>query len=155
MPNITVKCTLGGIAVPPALITEIPRERGQQLTLFHLTADALCQWNPSGTLLDSLPCKFCIVGDMIPELHGHFGTCEHSYGHWLDLDLPHGKFDLLRLLRQFPDFANPACRDAAPLRLVSWLSCEVPPSTQELLDQSRRTCLLRRGFCAQLPCIEA
>ena len=62
MPNITVKGTLGGIAVPPALITEIPRERGQQLTLFHLTADALCQWNPSGARLDSLPLQILYCG---------------------------------------------------------------------------------------------
>ena len=141
MPNITVKGTLGGIAVPPALLKDIPLERGQHLALFHLTADALCQWDPSGPLLDSLPCKYCVVGNMITELHGHFGTCEHSYGHWLDLSLPHGKFDLLHLLRQFPDIANPACRDAAPLTDGIVLSC--------------RTCFLRGGLFAQLQSAEA
>ena len=70
LPNITVKGTLGGIAVPPALLKAIPQARGQQLTLFHLTADALCQWDPSKRLLESLPCRYCIVGNLITELHG-------------------------------------------------------------------------------------
>ena len=135
MSNVTVKGTLGGIAVPPALLMELPEMQGRLLTLFHLTADALCQWDPSGHLLNSLSCQCCIVGNETTELHGHFGTGEHSYGHWLDLDLPIGRFELLTLLRKLPDLANPAFRDAAPLRLVSRLSCEVPPPTQCLLDQ--------------------
>ena len=64
-----------------------------------------------------------------------FGTCEHSYGHWIDLSLPHGRYPLYQLLRQYPDVALPQARDIAPLRLVSWVSCEVPDHVQQVLHQ--------------------
>ena len=41
----------------------------------------------SGTL-ESLSVQFSIVSNDAAELRGHFGSAEHSYGHWLDLDLP-------------------------------------------------------------------
>ena len=69
------------------------------------------------------------------ELREHFGTCEHSYGHWIDLSLPHGRYPLWQLLRQYPDVALPQNRDIAPLRLVSWVSCEVPNHVQQVLHQ--------------------
>ena len=69
------------------------------------------------------------------ELREHFGSCEHSYGHWIDLDMPHGRFPLWQLLREKPAAAHPPCRDIAPLRLVSWLSCEVPVRVQQVLNQ--------------------
>jgi len=56
------------------------------------------------------------------ELREHFGSCEHSYGHWIDLDMPHGRFPLWQLLREKP-------------ALVSWLSCEVPVRVQQVLNQ--------------------
>ena len=40
-----------------------------------------------------------------------------------------------QLLRQYPDVALPQCRDIAPLRLVSWVSCEVPARVQQVLHQ--------------------
>ena len=70
-----------------------------------------------------------------PELRGHFGSCEHSYGHWIDLNMPHGRFPLWQMLRSNPEVAHPQCRDIAPLRLVSWLSCEVPDQVQQVLSQ--------------------
>ena len=60
---------------------------------------------------------------------------EHSYGHWIDLDMPHGRFPLWQLLRQYPEVAHPQCRDIAPLRLVSRVSCEVPARIQQVLNQ--------------------
>ena len=68
-----------------------------------------------------------------PELREHFGTSEHSYGHWIDFSLPHGRYPLWQLLRQYPDVALPQCRDIAPL--VSWVSCEVPARVQQVLHQ--------------------
>ena len=69
------------------------------------------------------------------ELREHFGASEHSYGHWIDLNMPHGRFPLWQLLRQYPEVAHPQCRDIAPLRLVSWVSCEVPARVQQVLHQ--------------------
>ena len=47
------------------------------------------------------------------ELREHFGSCEHSYGHWIDLDITHGRFPLWQLLREKPAAAHPQCRDIA------------------------------------------
>ena len=69
------------------------------------------------------------------ELWEHFGASEHSYGHWIDLNMPHGRFPLWQLLRQYPEVAHPQCRDIAPLRLVSWVSCEVPARVEQVLHQ--------------------
>ena len=123
---------LGGISCPPALLHGILPEHGDRLMLIHLTTDRLCQWHPYDKILNSLNCKYCIVDRSTLELRELFGTCEHSYGHWIDLSLPHGRYPLYQLLRQYQDVALPQARDIAPLRLVSWVSCEVPD--RRLLD---------------------
>ena len=135
MPHVQVGGILGGIACPPALLHGIQPDHGAQLMLIHLTTDRLCQWHPRDETLSSLSCKYCIVDRSTPELREHFGSCEHSYEHWIDLSLPHGKYPLWQLLRQYPDVALPQCRDIAPLRLVSWVSCEVPAHVQQVLHQ--------------------
>ena len=118
----------------PALLHGIQPDHGDQLMLIHLTTDRLCQWHPNDETLSSFNCKYCIVDRSTLELREHFGTCEHSYGHWIDLSLPHGRYPLWQLLRQYPDVALPQCRDIAPLRLVSSVSCEVPAHVQQVLD---------------------
>ena len=135
MPHVQVGGILGGIACPPALLHGIQPDHGAQLMLIHLTTDRLCQWHPRDETLSSLTCKYCIVDRSTPELREHFGTSEHSYGHWSDLSLPLGRYPLWQLLRQYPDVALPQCRDIAPLRLVSWVSCEVPARVQQVLHQ--------------------
>ena len=135
MPHVQVGGILGGIAFPPALLHGIQADHGAQLMLIHLTTDRLCQWHPRDETLSTLTCKYCIVDRSTPELREHFGTSEHSYGHWIGLSLPHGRFPLWQLLRQYPDVALPQCRDIAPLRLVSWVSCEVPARVQQVLHQ--------------------
>ena len=105
MPHVQVGGILGGIACPPALLHGIQPDHGAQLMLIHLTTDRLCQWHPRDETLSSLTCKYCIVDRSTPELREHFGTSEHSYGHWIDLSLPHGRY----LLRQYPFFFAPCC----------------------------------------------
>ena len=83
MPHVQVGGILGGIAFPPALLHGIQPDHGAQLMLIHLTTDRLCQWHPRDETLSSLPCKYCIVDRSTPELREHFGTSEHSYGHWI------------------------------------------------------------------------
>ena len=122
-------------ALPPVLLHGIQPDHGTQLMVIHLTTDRLCQWHPHDDTLRSLPCKYCIVDRSTIELREHFGAGEHSYGHWIDLNLPHGRFPLWQLLRQYPEVAHPQCRDIAPLRLVSWVSCEVPARVQQVLHQ--------------------
>ena len=135
MPHVQVGGILGGISCPPALLHGILPEHGDRLMLIHLTTDRLCQWHPYDETLSSLNCKYCIVDRSTQELRELFGTCEHSYGHWIDLSLPHGRYPLYQLLRQYQDVAPPQVRDIAPLRLVSWVSCEVPDNVQQVLHQ--------------------
>eukprot|EP00434_Breviolum_minutum_P035518 symbB.v1.2.031444.t1/scaffold3650.1/size52688/8 len=135
MPHVQVGGILGGISCPPALLHGILPEYGQSLMLIHLTTDRLCQWHPYDETLSSLNCKYCIVDRSTQELRELFGACEHSYGHWIDLSLPHGRYPLYQLLRRYSDVAPPQARDIAPLRLVSWVSCEVPDHVQQVLNQ--------------------
>ena len=135
MPHVQVGGLLGGISCPPALIHGISPEHGQRIMLIHLTTDRLCQWHPYDKTLHSLNCKYCIVDRKTQELKELFGSCEHSYGHWIDISLPHGRYPLYQLLRRFADVAPPQARDIAPLRLVSWMSCEVPDHVQQVLNQ--------------------
>ena len=135
MSHVQVGGILGGISCAPALLHGISPEHGQRLMLIHLTTDRLCQWHPSDETLRSLNCKFCIVDRTTQELRELFGSCEHSYGHWIDISLPHGRYPLFQLLRRYSDVAPPQARDIAPLRLVSWVSCEVPDHVQQLLNR--------------------
>lgn len=96
-PHLTVSGILGGISLPPLLLTQIPPEHGDKLLLFHYVKDSLCQWNPSNNLLTSLKCRCCVA-----ELRGHYGHSKHNYGHWLELPLPDGEHDLWRLLTANP-----------------------------------------------------
>ena len=134
MPHVQVGGILGGISCPPALIHGISPEHGQRM-LIRLATGRLCQWHPCDKTLHSLNCKYCIVDRKTQELKELFGSCEHSYGHWIDISLPHGRYPLYRLLRRFSDVAPPQARDIAPLRLVSWVSCEVPDHVQQVLNQ--------------------
>ena len=109
MPHVQVGGILGGIALPPALLHGIQPDHGARLMVIHLTTDRLCQWHPRDETLSSLPCKYCIVDRSTIELREHFGASEHSYGHWIDLNMPHGRFPLWQLLRQYPEVAHPQC----------------------------------------------
>jgi len=51
------------------------------------------------------------------------------------VNLPEGEHDLWKLLRSHAAVACPMHRDAAPLRLVSWRSCELPAHIDALLHQ--------------------
>ena len=108
MPHVQVGGILGGIAFPPALLHGIQPDHGAQLMLIHLTTDRLCQWHPRDETLSTLTCKYCIVDRSTPELREHFGTSEHSYGHWVTLvchmvDIPYGSSFANTLTLLFPN----------------------------------------------------
>ena len=98
---LEVRGKLGGIACPPELLSLISQ--------------------PSRTI-ESLACLCTIVSNSIPEPHDHFGKSEHSYGHWLELPLVEGEFQLWQILQEYPAAADPASPDVAPLRLMPWLN---------------------------------
>ena len=136
LPYIDVRGKLGGIACPPELLSLVPSSQSQRL--FHYIPDKLCCWQPSDRTIASHACLCTIVTNDIPELHDHFGKCEHSYGHWLDLPLIEGGFHLWQILQEFPEAADPKIRDVTPLRLMSWLSCQLSERTHLLIKEAMK-----------------
>ena len=111
IPNVVTNGKLGAIACRPQLLFTPPATH--VLHLFHYEADQLCVWKPGHRQLEQLP-----------AYREHFGAREHSYSHWLSLELPTGWWDLARFLFLYPNAANSSKRDATPLRLLSWLASD-------------------------------
>ena len=89
-------------------------------------------------MIQSLACLCAIVSNSVPELHDHFGKSEHSYGHWLDLPLVEGEYPLWQVLQEYPDAADPASCDVTPLRLMSWLSCQLNDTSYLLIEEAMK-----------------
>ena len=69
------------------------------------------------------------------DLHQHhFGKDEHNYAHWLNLQLEGGIFSLPHLMMRYDDAALSQRRDAAPLRLISWLTFSLPYALQDFVE---------------------
>ena len=83
----------------------------------------------------TLSCVCTLVSNEWPDLHDHFGKSEHAYGHWIDLPMQVGYFQLWRFLQDFPAAADPKQRDAIPLRLMSWLSYQLSQRTHLLIKE--------------------
>ena len=123
---------LGAIACPPLLL-KVPDDR-HIVHLIHYVPDKLCRWNPGQPFLDTLRCKYTIVHGHLDLHQHHFGKDEHNYSHWLNLQLEKGVFSLPHLMMRHDDAALSQRRDAAPLRLISWLTFSLPYSLQELVE---------------------
>ena len=123
---------LGAIACPPLLL-EVPDDR-HIVHLIHYVPDKLCRWNPGQPFLDTLRCKYTIVHGHFDLHQHHFGKDEHNYSQWLNLQLEKGVFSLPHLMMRHDDAALSQRRDAAPLRLISWLTFSLPYSLQELVQ---------------------
>ena len=123
---------LGAIACPPLLL-KVPDDR-HIVHLIHYVPDKLCRWNPGQPFLDTLRCKYTIVHGHFDLHQHHFGKDEHNYSHWLNLQLEKGVFSLPHLMMRHDDAALSQRRDAAPLRLISWLTFSLPYSLQELVE---------------------
>ena len=88
----------------------------------------------------------------------HFGKNEHSYSHWLWLDIDPGVYKLWALCRDHPTAAFPGARDEAPLRLVSWPSFRLSQKCHEFIQTAmdglcsdKRADLLSLGQDSLLP----
>ena len=134
IPNVVSSSKLGAIACPPQLLTTPPSPH--TLHLFHYEADQVCVWKPSCRQLDQLKIKYTYVNTQDSAYSEHFGAAEHSYSHWLALDLPAGWWDIARFLYILPDAASGAKRDATPLRLLSWLSFHLDPAVEALIEET-------------------
>ena len=135
LPFVEARGKLGGIACPPELLSAIPADKGHGLQLFHYERDLLCCWQPTFDYINRLSCLCTIVTNDWSDLHDHFGKSEHSYGHWIELPMQAGWFHLWRFLQMFPAAADPKLRDVAPLRRMSWLSCQLSDRTHLLIKE--------------------
>ena len=123
--SIRTCSVLGAIACPPSFL-QVPDER-HRVHLIHYVPDKLCRWNPVQSFLEALRCKFTIVQGHFDLHQHHFGRDEHNYAHWLNLQLE-GVFSL------HDDAALSQRRDAAPLRLISWLTFSLPYALQDFVE---------------------
>ena len=85
---------LGGIACPLELLCTIFADKGQGLHLFHYERDLLCCWQPTIDFIQKLPSMCTIVANDWADLNDHFGKSEREYGHWIDLPMQAGRFQL-------------------------------------------------------------
>ena len=113
---------LGAIACPPFFL-KVPDDR-HTVHLIHYVPDKL----------DTLRCKYTIVHGHFDLHQHHFGKDEHNYSHWLGLQLEGGMFSLPHLMMRYDDAALSQRRDAAPLRLISWLTFSLPYWLQDLVE---------------------
>ena len=117
-PRLDARGKLRGIACPPELLATIPIDKGPGLHLFHYDRDILCCWQPTWDSLQSLSCVCTLVTNEWSDLNDRFGKSEHAYGHWINLNIQVGYFQLWQ--------------DVTPLRLMSWLSYQLSPRTHLL-----------------------
>ena len=130
--GVRTHSVLGAIACPPSFL-KVPSDR-HTVHLIHYVPDRLCRWNPGQPFLDTLKCKYTIVKGHFDLYQQHFGKDEHNYSHWLGLQLEGGTFSLPHLMMRYDDAALAQRRDAAPLRLISWLTFGLPYWLQDLVE---------------------
>ena len=130
--SVRTRSVLGAIACPPSFL-KVPSDL-HTVHLIHYVPDRLCRWNPGQPFLDTLKCKYTIVKGHFDLYQHHFGKDEHNYSHWLGLQLEGGTFSLPHLMMRYDDAALSQRRDAAPLRLISWLTFGLPYWLQDLVE---------------------
>ncbi len=135
LPYVHACGKLGGIACPHELLDAIPLDKGPNLHLFHYDRDLLCCWQPSWEALQRLHCVCTLVSNDWADLHDPFGKSEHAYGHWINLPIQVGYFQLWKFLLEHPAAADPKQRDVTPLRLMSWLSYQLSQRTHLLIQE--------------------
>ena len=128
--SVRTHSVVGAIACPPSFLN-VHSDR-HTVHLIHYVPDRLCRWNPGQPFLHSLKCKYTIVNGHFDLYQQHFGKDEHNYSHWLGLQLEGGTFSLPHLMMRYDEAALAQRRDAAPLRLISWLTFGLPQWLQDL-----------------------
>jgi len=64
----------------------------------------------------------------------HFGKHDHNYSHCLQIRLGCGRFSIPHLMMRYDEAALAQKRDAAPLRLISWLTFGLPMWLQDIME---------------------
>ena len=164
-PHFAIEGTFGAVACPPALMDRFAPCQAQCIRLYHYGPDQLCCWAPLDYEIEASHFRIVYVHNYDNNMDRHFGRSEHSYSHWLWLDIDPGVYELWALCRDHPSAAFPRARDEAPLRLVSWLSFRLSQKCHEFIQTAmdelcsdRRVDLLSLGQSTfpneQLPHLE-
>ena len=114
---------VAAIATPPEMMRLATGER--TVTLVHCLEDRLCVWKP-----DSLT-EF---NYQIVLIEGHptwSGRAKHSYGHLLFIDLDEGVHEVQRLQITTPQVIPHGVRCEGLLRVLSWVSFDLPEQPQD------------------------
>ena len=163
-PHFTIEGTFGVVACPPALMDRFAPCQAKCVRLYHYGPDQPCCWAPLDYEIEASHFRIVHVHNYDNNMDRHFGKSEHSYGHWLWLDIDPGVCKLWALCRDHPSAAFPG-GDEAPLRLVSWLSFRLSQKCHEFIQTAmdelcsdRRVDLLSLGQSTfpneQLPHLE-
>ena len=130
-PRIAIEGTFGALACPPALLSRFPPRLAKCIRIYHYEQDKLCLWAPLDHDVTASQFRVVFVHN---NMDRHFGKSEHSYCHWLWLNIVPGVYKLWALCKDHPAAALPGARDEAPLRLVSWLSFRLSRRCQEFIQ---------------------
>ena len=130
--SVRTRSVLGAIACPPSFLNVHSDQHA--VHLIHYIPDRLCRWNPSQPFLHSLKCRYTVVDGHFDLYGQHFGKHDHNYSHWLRIQLGCGRFSLPHLMMRYDEAALAQRRDAAPLRLISWLTFGLPKWLQDIVE---------------------
>ena len=130
--SVRTRSVLGAIACPPSFLTVHSDQH--TVHLIHYIPDRLCRWNPSLPFLNSLRCRYTVVDGHFDLYGQHFGKHDHNYSHWLRIQLGCGRFSIPHLMMRYDEAALAQKRDAAPLRLISWLTFGLPMWLQDIVE---------------------
>ena len=133
-PHLVIEGTFGAVACPPALMDRFAPGRAKRIRLYHYGPDKLCCWAPLDYEVEACRFRVVFVHNFDNNMDRHFGKNEHSYSHWLWLDIDPGVYKLWALCGDHPTAAFPGARDEAPLHLVSWLSFRLSQKCHEFIQ---------------------
>ena len=141
-PHIAMEGIFGAFACPAALLARFPPRLANCIRIYHYVPDKLCCWEPPDHEVAAGHFQVALVRNYDNNMDRHFGKSEHSYSHWLWLDIAPGVYKLWALCKAHPGAALPVARDEASLRLVSWLSFRLSRKCSEFIQMAME------GLCA-------
>ena len=96
-PHIAIEGTFGALACPPALMARFPSRLAKCIRIYHYAPDQLCCWELPDHEVSASQFQVVLVRNYDNNMDRHFGKSEHSYSHWLWLEIAPGVYKLWAL----------------------------------------------------------
>ena len=125
LPHVRCEGTLGDLARPPWLLLSISKKTACRVHLVHYAGDKLCACDPYDSFVHESPFRMTVVRNDDNNLDQHFGRSERK------------------------DAAAPELREAAPARLISWLSFRLPSDCVAFIEEMMRKRSVERDYSEQ------